>query len=161
MLLHSVFIGVVATVALDLWALVLKFGFGVQKTNWSMIGRWFGRMRHGQFVHENIADATPVSGERAIGWTAHYVIGIFYAWIYLYIVQEVLSQRPTLLSAIVFGLVTLAAPWFVMQPGLGLGVFARRAPKPWIPRVTSLLAHTIFGAFLYIGWRLAEQLLPA
>ena len=162
MLVHALFIGVVATIAIDLWALVLQFGFGIRKTDWGMVGRWFGHIYMSRVVvHESIAEAAPVTRERAVGWIAHYVIGVFYAWAYLYIVQILLSARPTLVSAIAFGLVTLVAPWFVMQPGMGLGIFACRAPNPLIPRLTSLFAHTIFGASLYLGWRLAELLLPA
>ncbi len=161
MLVKSLFIGVFATLAIDLWALVLKFSLGIQKTDWAMVGRWFGHIRRGTFIHENIARAVPVTGERAIGWIAHYAIGGFYAWAYLFIVVVFLAGRPTLVSAIAFGLVTLVAPWFVLQPGMGLGIFARRAPNPLIPRLTSFFAHTIFGASMYVGWRLAEHFVPA
>ena len=33
-------------------------------------------MARGRFRHERIAAAPPVRGERLIGWTAHYLIGI-------------------------------------------------------------------------------------
>ncbi len=162
MLVNSLFMGIVATIVIDLWALALKFGFGIQKTDWGMVGRWFGHIYMSRVVvHQSIADAASVTGERGIGWIAHYAIGVFYAWAYLYIVQVFLAGRPTLVSAIAFGLVTLVAPWFILQPGMGLGIFARRAPNPWIPRLTSLFAHSIFGASLYLGWRLAGHLLPA
>lgn len=39
-------------------------------------------------------------------------------------------KDPSLTSAIIYGLVTLIAPWLVLQPALGLGLFARLAENP-------------------------------
>lgn len=46
---------------------------------------------------------------------------------------------------------TAVAPWFLMQPGMGLGVLARNAPGPGIVRAHSLSSHIAFGAGLYAG----------
>ena len=64
-----------------------------------------------------------------------------------------LSREPTLISALVFGLVTLAAPWLVMQPAMGAGIFASGTPRPGIVRFVNLSMHTVFGISLYLGWR--------
>jgi hypothetical protein len=74
--------------------------------------------------------------ERAVGWIAHYVVGVIYAALYLALVWFVLGTGPTQSTAVGFGAVTVIAPWFLMQPGMGLGVLARRAPsgrrsRPW------------------------------
>src|SRR4051794_13642499 len=50
--------------------------FNVPATNWAMVGRWVGHMPRGHFMHENIGRAAPVSGEHAIGWIVHYIIGM-------------------------------------------------------------------------------------
>ncbi|MCB1954077.1 MAG: DUF2938 family protein [Rhodocyclaceae bacterium] len=47
---------------------------------------------------------------------------------------------------------TILVPWFVLQPGLGIGCFARLAPKPAMTRLTNLSMHGIFGLGLCIGW---------
>ncbi len=44
---------------------------------------------------------------------------------------------------------------------LFIGIFARRAPNPLVPRLTSLFAHTIFGSSMHVGWQLAEHFVPS
>jgi hypothetical protein len=40
-----------------------------------------------------------------------------------------------------------------MQPGMGLGIAARRAPNPTAARMRSLTTHAVFGIGLYAaGW---------
>jgi hypothetical protein len=157
-LLQAVLIGVFATIAIDLWAQFLKRGLGQTTTNWGMVGRWFGHMPRGKFTHHPIGKSDPVANERVIGWTAHYIIGITYAFLYLVIVDRFLHGQPTLLSAVIFGLVTVVAPWFLMQPGLGMGVMASKVPNPGSKRLASLSVHAVFGVALFAGWWLFRQL---
>ena len=62
-----------------------------------MVGRWFGNMAHGQFVQVAMSEAVPVKGELAIGWIAHYAIGIGYGLLLLGLWGKVWLERPTLL----------------------------------------------------------------
>ncbi|MDH5232165.1 MAG: DUF2938 domain-containing protein [Gammaproteobacteria bacterium] len=140
--------GFVATLTIDVWAEILSKGFKLPTTNWAMVGRWFAHLPKGQVIHKPIAASDKVKFEAAIGWVLHYVIGIVYAFIYL----ALLHAQPDLLSAIIFGLATVLVPWFVLQPGLGMGIFARFAPKPTMTRIINLSMHSIFGAALYLGW---------
>lgn len=156
MMLQGVFTGLVATMLIDIWALVLKSIFRLPTTNWAMVGRWIGHLQHGQFVHNSIANADPVAQERALGWITHYVIGLLYGVAYLWFIADILLQTPDLISAVVFSLVLLVMPWFIMQPGLGLGVLARRAPRPWLTRGITISVHIIFGVGLYLGWMLVR-----
>ncbi len=73
------FIGVGATLATDLWAIARGRLLGVPAPDWGLVGRWLGHMARGRFRHERIAAAEPLRGERVIGWTAHYLIGIAFA----------------------------------------------------------------------------------
>ncbi|HMM36044.1 MAG TPA: DUF2938 family protein, partial [Thermoanaerobaculia bacterium] len=57
--------------------------------------------------------------------------------------------RPALLPALLFGLVTVVFPFFVMQPALGLGVASARAPDPARARLKSLMSHAAFGLGLW------------
>jgi hypothetical protein len=43
----------------------------------------------------------------------------------------------------------VAAGWFLLQPGLGLGVAASRLPHPNRVRALNLAAHVVFGLGLY------------
>jgi hypothetical protein len=157
--LQSLVIGVFATIAIDIWASALKFGLHLPTTDWAMVGRWFGHMPGGRLIHRPIGVSPPIRHELAIGWVAHYIIGILYAFLYLCIMRTVLSKQVSLASAVVFGLTTVLAPWLVLQPGLGLGVFASRAPRPNLIRIISLSVHLVFGASLYLGWWITEYLL--
>ena len=158
--LRAGYIGVGATVILDLWTALLA-RFGVASTNWGMVGRWLGHIPRGRFVHDNIAAAAPVPGERMLGWTAHYVTGVVYAGLLLAIVGVDWARAPTLLPALVFGVVTVAAPFFIMQPGMGAGVAASKTPKPNAARLKSLATHTVFGLGLYAAAAIAALLTPA
>lgn len=93
-----------------------------------------------------------------MGWCFHYFVGMVYAALYVLVVSSVMDGVPTLLSAWVFGLVTILSPWFVMQPGLGLGICAVKAPRPNLVRVQNFIIHSIFGIALYIGWVGIDQL---
>lgn len=145
-------IGILATIGMDLWAAFAKHVLHLPTTHWNMVGRWFAHLPRGKFFHHPIANSPPVTNELAIGWIAHYATGIVYGVAYLAIVQLLLSATPSLGSALLFGLVTLVAPWLIMQPGMGLGVFAIKAPKPGVTRLVNLSMHLVFGACLYAGW---------
>ena len=53
--------------------------------------------------------------------------------------------------ALVFGILTVAAPWFVMQPAMGAGVLALKTPTPLKNGLRNLANHTVFGAGLYVA----------
>jgi hypothetical protein len=151
---QGVLIGIIATFGMDIWAAIVKHVLRLPTTDWALVGRWFGHMPRGVFVHSPIADSAVISNELAIGWVAHYVTGIVYGLAYLSIVQVLFSSGPTLTSALVFGLATLAAPWLIMQPSMGAGIFASGTPRPSVMRLINLSMHLVFGMSLYIAWLL-------
>ena len=59
--------------------------------------------------------------------------------------------REGLEAALIVGIVTVAAGWFIMSPGMGNGIAASRAPNPWKVRGLQLAAHVVFGFGLYLG----------
>ncbi|CAB9494490.1 DUF2938 domain-containing protein [Alteromonas macleodii] len=144
-------IGIGATLVMDLWALLRQQLFGIAPTNWGMVGRWIGHMRKGRFSHTSIAHADDVSGEKIIGWTAHYVIGIGYAVLLFLIFGEAWLFEPTLGPAVALGIATVIAPFFILQPGMGAGVAASKTPNPNAVRLHSVLNHAVFGLGLYLS----------
>ena len=153
---EGVLTGVVATVLLDVWAAIAKHLLRLPTADWAMVGRWFGHMRRGVFVHRPISSAAPLRGELAVGWVGHYVIGAIYGIAYLGIVRGLLSVDPSPVSALTFGLATLFAPWLVLQPAMGAGVFASRTPRPVVVRLVNVSMHAVFGGALYVGWLLVR-----
>lgn len=147
---YAVIIGSGATATMDLWALLLKRCFAIPSLNYAMVGRWIGHFPRKQFIHQNIAQSTPIKGELFLGWFAHYVIGIVFAGLLLMLWGTEWILNPTLLPAIMVGIITVVAPFFIMQPGMGAGIAASKTPKPNTARFRSLMAHTVFGLGLYI-----------
>ena len=150
MLAEIVVVGVIATLAMDLWQQFLQ-AIGVPSGSWGLIGRWVAGFSRGVLVNPQIAFAPKVRGEVAIGWTFHYAVGIAYAALYLGFMSLVLGSAPTLFSALLFAIALLVAPWLVMQPALGMGVMASRTPKPAAVRAVNFSVHTVFGLGLYLG----------
>ena len=152
-LVWTSFIGAGATAVMDLSALARKRLFAIPQPNYGLVGRWLAHMLRGRFRHESIAAAAPVPGERVIGWAAHYVIGIAFAAILVGIWGIAWIFHPTLAPALVVGIATVAAPFLLMQPGMGAGIAASRTPRPAYARLQSLITHAIFGLGLYAaGW---------
>ena len=154
--LRILVMGIIATVAIDLWATFANRILGWPRTNWGMVGRWIGHMRDGQFTHISIASSPPIVHESILGWIFHYVVGCIYAALYLMYVSTAQMGQPTLVTAVLFGLVTILSPWLLMQPALGLGIFASRAPRSNLVRLQNLIIHTIFGFALYYSYLLSN-----
>jgi len=148
--------GIGATATTDLWAMARKQLFGVAPPNYGLVGRWIAAMHRGRFMHESIAATPPVRGEVALGWIAHYLIGIGFAALLPAIWGSDWTRRPTLLPALIVGVATVAAPFFVMQPAMGAGIAASRTPRPAGARIQSLINHAIFGLGLYASGLLAS-----
>ena len=144
-----VIIGAGATVLMDLWVLARKRLLGVPAASYGLVGRWIAGLARGRFRHERIAASPAVRGELAIGWIAHYLIGIAFAALLLAICGIDWARRPTLAPALIVGIGTVLAPFLVMQPGMGAGFFASRSPRPNAARLQSVVTHAIFGFGLY------------
>ena len=151
--------GLGATLTFDLWVLFLKHALHIPASNICLVGRWLRYLPEGIFKHSNLASAPPKSAECVIGWAAHYLIGVLFAAAFVAIAGSSWLQRPTLLPAIGFGVITVVAPFFIMQPLLGLGIAASRTPTPVRIRLRSLANHTVFGVGLYLFGVLVSRLL--
>ena len=157
MFIRAVLIGVGATALMDLWAVFLKRAFVIPSLDYAMVGRWLGHIPTGRFIHASIAASPAIRGERAIGWVAHYAIGIVFAALLLTVCGLGWARAPTLGPALAVGIATVAAPFLILQPGMGLGIAASRTPKPNLARIRSLITHAIFGLGLYgAAWVLAK-----
>ena len=157
--IHVILIGAGATLVMDLWALLMKRCFNIPSLNWAMAGRWLGHMPHGRFMHKSIAEASAIPGELAIGWIAHYAVGIIFAVLLMVLMGPQWVYQPSLFPALAFGLITVAFPFFLMQPGMGAGIAASKTPVPNQARLRSIIAHSVFGIGLYLSALLLNFLL--
>lgn len=148
--LNPILIGIGATLTFDLWGLFLKYAFKIVPSNFCLVGRWVLYMPEGVFWHSNIGTAPQKSAECTIGWITHYITGIMFAIVFIAITGKSWLQHPTLIPALVFGLLTVSAPFFIMQPLFGLGFAASKTVNPMQVRIRSLMNHIAFGFGLYI-----------
>ena len=158
-LVSIVLIGLGATLTFDLWAQFLKRAFKITPSNICLVGRWLRYMPEGIFRHSNIASTPRKSAECMVGWIAHYMIGVTLAAAFVILVGMNWLQHPTLIPAVVFGIVSVMAPFFIMQPSFGLGFAASKTPNPMQARIRSLMNHTAFGVGLYLFALLVNRLL--
>jgi hypothetical protein len=147
--LAAIAIGMGATLVMDLWILFLKRTFDIPSLNYCLLGRW---LRHlpGTLRHASIQAAPQKPFECAVGWIAHYTIGVGFAFGFVGFVSAARLARPSLLAALLYGLGTVVFPFFILQPSLGLGVAASRTPNPAQARLKSLMTHIVFGVGLYL-----------
>ena len=143
-------IGIGATAFMDAWLSLLK-RLGVPVLNFAMIGRWAGHLVRGRFVHAAIAKSPPIPGELALGWLTHYAVGIAFAGGLVAAQGAGWMRNPSLCPAVLAGLLTVAAPLFVMQPAMGAGFAASRTPTPLKNCLRSVVNHTVFGLGLYLS----------
>ena len=148
-LVRGVLMGVTGSALMDVWSAVLRRRFGIPTLDYRFLGRWIGHFPSGRFAHERIAAADPVAGERAIGWLALYAIGVTFAFLVLAIWGRAWLDTPTIWPALAVGLGTIVAPWFVMQPAMGVGIAGSKSPNPTTTRLRNLGTHAVYGLGLY------------
>jgi hypothetical protein len=149
LLVKGVVVGFGATVLMDVWAILLWKAFGQSRPNWAPVGRWFWHLKNGVVFHDDIGKAEPDAHELALGWLSHYAVGILYGVILALIVGDGWFAAPTFLPAWILGIVTVGAGWFLLQPGLGIGVAASKLPNANKVRVLNLVSHTVFALGLF------------
>jgi Protein of unknown function (DUF2938) len=151
LVIGTVAVGLGATLVMDLWSVFLKRAFAVSSTDYCLVGRWLRHMTHGTFRHASIAAAARRPSECTVGWVAHYMIGVLFATALVALTTTQWLRSPTLGPALIFGVVTVGFPYFIMHPSFGLGVAASNAPHPTRARLRSLMNHAVFGIGLYLS----------
>lgn len=149
--LIAIAVGFGATLVMDLWGIFLKWAFDIPASNYCFVGRWLRYMPEGIFRHSSIAGAPKKPAECAVGWIAHYATGAIFALALVLLASPRWLQEPTLLPAMIFGLASVAIPFFIMQPSFGQGIAASKTPNPAQARLRSLMNHAVFGLGLYVS----------
>ncbi|KKO71712.1 DUF2938 domain-containing protein [Kerstersia gyiorum] len=148
----SMVTGIGATLVMDVWTLLQK-RLGAPTLDYALLRRWAGYLcRYGVSHAGRQADVRqwqPLTGERSLGWLLHYAIGVVFATLLVAMAGPAWLQQPEWLPALWWGLVTVAAPFLVLQPAMGAGIASSRTATPWKNRCRSLLTHAVFGTGLY------------
>ena len=153
-IIRAVLVGIGGTIILDIYAFLSQRLFGVPATNWQMVGRWLGHMPGGNFIQTNLGQVRPVLGEHVLGWAFHYGIGIGYGLLLVSIWGSKWLFEPGITEPLILALVLLVLPYFIMMPGMGMGIAGSQTPKPFVTRLKSMIGHSIFGIGMYLTARL-------
>lgn len=145
LILTGALMGIGGTVAMDVWAWVLSRYADQPFPNWAMPGRWLAHVFRGRVWHDDIGQAAPVSGELGLGWVFHYGVGIAYGVIFVLLAGGEWLANPQFVPLWGFSILTIAAGWFLLQPGMGMGWAAAKTPNPNKVRAMGLIAHTCFA----------------
>jgi len=70
------------------------------------------------------------------------------------------ARSPSLLPALVIGIVTVLAPLFILQPALGAGMASSKTASPIFNSMKSLVTHTVYGLGLYLASLATASLIP-
>ena len=159
-IVRSMVIGAGATMTMDVWAAILR-RFGIPSLDFALLGRWVAHVPRGRWFHESIARAAPVRGELLLGLCAHYAIGISFGALLLATWGLEWGRAPRLGPALFIGVVTVIAPWFVLQPALGAGVASSKTKAPLFNSLKSLVTHTVFGLGLFMAARATAWVVAA
>jgi hypothetical protein len=148
--LGTIATGIGATLVMDLWNLFLKRTFSIPSLDYCLLGRWLRHMSEGLLRHVSITAAPRKPHECAVGWVAHYTIGVVFAIVLVVFTSGDWLARPTMLPALLFGIGTVVFPFFILQPSFGLGIASSRTRHPAQARLKSLATHIVFGLGLYV-----------
>ena len=145
--------GIGATLIMDIWLFILK-KFNLPTLNFALLGRWVGWIFQGKFTHTSIAQSPATQHEYALGWLAHYSVGILFAFGFILIVGNSWLVQPQFYSAFCFGLITVLMPFLIMQPAMGAGIASAKTAQPLRNALRSLINHSVFGCGLYLSAQL-------
>lgn len=126
---------------MDSWSLCQKLILKIPPLNYALVGRWILWLPQGKFRHHTILSASQIRGENLTGWVFHYLTGILFAVIPLLLNGRGWLHEPSLFTGVLTGLLTMIAPFLILQPALGFGIAASRTPHPWLARLLSLITH--------------------
>ena len=146
----TIAIGIAATFAIDCWTFIISY-FGVKTRGILFLGRWLTYLPKGKFFHQTIIQTPSIENEVVIGRIAHYSIGIAFAFLLIGIYGKKWFDKPKLLHALVFGIITLVIPVFFLQPALGFGIAFSNTHKPVSLLINIVIIHSIYGLGLYIA----------
>ena len=145
-------VGLFATLAMDVWGVILHFMIHQPLPNYALLGRYFILLwQHGHIVMPPVAHLPTQPYENLLGWSVHIAIGLVDTFIYMTIIYNILKTKPHLFISLVIGWALIIMPLLIEQPMLGLGIAASHTPHPNIARLITFSYHTVFGLNLFLG----------
>ena len=153
--LTGVAAGVFGTLAMDsLNHLFSRTGI-ILKIDIAMIGRMSAGWGKGRFRYSQPGEMEPVDNDLFYGLITHYAIGVTLALPYVLGWYLLVGGPTSPVWALVYGVATTVASWFLVYPSMGMGVFGRHSPEGIKAALSPLANHLFFG----VGMAVAVALL--
>lgn len=150
-------IGIGATLILDIWNYILSL-LDIKSLDYRFVGRWIGNFVNSKFYHNNIMLTPAIRNELFIGWTAHYMIGISFSFLLIFVFGKTWLSQPLIIPAIIIGIVTVVFPLFIMQPALGFGFASSNLPNRLMRVLKSIVTHLVYGSGLFLTGLLINKI---
>ena len=83
LLIHGLLAGIIATVLFDIYQIALNYAYGINKTKWDLVGRYFIGLKNNKYFREDLTNDSPEKYELIYGYLIHYTIGIIYGFFYI------------------------------------------------------------------------------
>ena len=145
-------VGIVACAIFDLWQRLFQRLTAIPPSNWAMVGRWsLNVVTKGQLIAHDLESQAERKSELVVGWLVHYGVAIGYAAVYAWLMHAT-NWRAGLIDGLVFGVISVAVPWFFFLPCLGKGILARLTPNPPLICGLALMMHSLFGVSIGLGF---------
>jgi hypothetical protein len=150
-------VGIGATLILDIWNFILSL-LDIKSLDYRFVGRWIGNFFNGKFYHNNIMLTPAIRNELFIGWTTHYMIGISFSFLLIFVFGKTWLSQPLIIPAIIIGIVTVVFPLFIMQPALGFGIASSNLPNPLMRVLKNIVTHLVYGSGLFLTGLLINKI---
>jgi len=150
-IIYIFLIGILATIAMDVWQFLLYALVKIPRPDWAALGRWVLGMSDLGLVQLSLTSLPKRNNEAFLGWCLHYLVGISYAAFYVYMLS--MLHFSALGLALGLAVLSLLIPWCIVMPCTGYGFFASAAPKPMLVRIYNLMTHLLFFFALFLAAR--------
>ena len=152
LVIQILIVGVVACAIFDLWQRLFQKLTAIPPSNWAIVGRWsLGLVTNGHLIACDLESQTKRKNELAVGWLVHYSVAIGYATVYAWLMHATILQAG-LIDGLIFGVISVAVPYFFFLPCLGKGMLARLTPNPPLVCGLALMMHSLFGVSIGLGF---------
>ena len=84
-LIHGLIAGIIATVLFDIYQIALNYAYGINKTRWNLVGRYFIGLKNNKYFRNDLINDPFEKHELIYGYLIHYTIGIIYGFFYILI----------------------------------------------------------------------------
>jgi len=138
-------IGVIGTAVMDLGNLLFSRFGATSRVDLRILGRMARGWARGRFRYTGPGEMEETENEAILGFLTHYGIGVGLAIPYLLGWELIVGGSASPSFAVIYGVGTTVASWFLVYPSMGLGLLGLKSPEGWKAAYSSLANHIFYG----------------